>query len=159
MKTLILQLWQFLHLPKNLQLLVMRMKEDEFLIGVAGVIFNKKNEILLFHHTYRDGNGWNIPAGYLKSKEHPKEGLEREIFEESGLTVCVEERLNIRTDRETARLEIAYTGSFIGGEFTPSSEVSEAKFFLFEDLPRVPKATLIYIQKAIEGKSIPMEPI
>jgi len=150
MQTLLIKLWQFLRLPSNLQLFVMRRFNDQFLIGVTGIILNEKNEILLFKHTYRDNGQWSLPGGYIKAKEHPKEGLEREIKEESGLTVSVDERIKIRTDRLTARLDITYMGTFIGGDFLPSKEVSEMRFFKFEDLPRLPKDQLIFVDKALK---------
>ena len=69
--------------------------------------------------------------GYLKAGEHSKEGLEREVKEETGFTVSADQRLKIRTDRDSARLDIAYVGTFIGEELTPSNEISEAKLFSF----------------------------
>ena len=134
MKTLLARLWKILALPKGLQLFVMRFFQDQFLVGVTGVILNEKNEILLFKHTYRT-HSWSLPGGYLKSGEHPREALEREIKEESGLVVSVDESLKTRTDRETARLDLCYTGVLIGGEFIPTHEVSEYGFFSKDQLP------------------------
>ena len=85
----------------------MRKMQDQFLVGVTGVILNEKKEVLLFHHTYRQ-NEWGLPGGYIKAAEHPKEGLEREIAEESGYIVSIDERYKIRTDRESARLDVQY---------------------------------------------------
>lgn len=150
MTKLLLAIWNFLRLPTNIQLFVMRKVNDQFLIGVTGIFFDDKNRILLFKHTYRGNNHWSLPGGYVKAKEHPKEGIEREIKEESGLIVSADERLKIRTDRKTARLDIVYTGKFIGGIFTPSAEVKEIAFFSFEELPVIPKDQLIFISKAYE---------
>lgn len=149
MKPFLAKIWKFLHLPKNVQLLVMSLFQDQFLVGVTGIIFNERSEILLFKHTYRQ-IPWSLPGGYLKAKEHPSEGLEREILEESGLTVSIEERLKIRTDRETARLDICYMGTFIGGTFEPSDEVSEAALFTFEHLPLLPERQLLLIEQAFK---------
>src|SRR5258708_6132534 len=122
------KVWRLLALPKSIQLFVMRIFQDQFLIGVTGIIFNNKNEILLFKHTYRQTQ-WGLPGGYIKAKEHPQEALEREIEEESSLIVSVDEELKIRTDREQARVDICFVGKLMGGEFKKSSEVSEARFF------------------------------
>lgn len=59
MKTLLAKLWKALHLPKNIQLFAMRFLQDRFLVGVTGIIFNDKNEILLFKHTYR-AHAWEF---------------------------------------------------------------------------------------------------
>lgn len=153
MKDLLAKIWKKLHLPKNLQLLIMRQVQDQFLIGVTGVIFNDKKEILLFKHTYRQ-NSWGLPGGYLKATEHPKEGLEREILEESGLIVSADQRLETRTDRDSARLDLCYIGQYISGHFTPSHEVSESDFFSPDKLPQISKSQLILINKAVAEYAI-----
>jgi len=40
----------------------------------------------------------------------------------------------------------------MGGEFTPSKEVSEAAFFAFDTLPLLPKDQLLFIEKALETR-------
>ncbi len=149
MKEQLSKLWRLLSLPKNLQLSIMRLTQNEFLIGVTGVIFNDRNEILICKHTYRQ-NKWSLPGGYIKGKEHPKEGLVREIEEETGFIVRIGEELRIRTDRETARLDISFVGNYIGGEFRPSDEVSEARFFAFENLPLISQNQLILIKEVLQ---------
>ncbi|OGV91643.1 hypothetical protein A2783_00295 [Microgenomates group bacterium RIFCSPHIGHO2_01_FULL_45_11] len=155
MKSFLLKIWQLLKLPKNLQLFVVRKVEDQFLVGATGVVFNDQNQILLLKHTYRGPNSWHLPAGYIKAGEHPKEGLEREIKEETGFTVSIDDRLKIRTDRDSPRLEIIYLGAFIGGDFRPSAEVSAAKFFSFDKLPSLPKDQLIFINRAFNKNTLP----
>lgn len=151
MKTLLAKLWRGLSLSKGIQLSVMRVFQDQFLIGVTGIIFNEKDEILLFKHTYRQKQ-WSLPGGYIKSKEHPSEGLEREIKEESGLIVSVDEQLKLRTDRESARLDVTVVGTYIGGEFKSSAEVSEFSFFSFDDLPLISKNQLLLIEYALHQR-------
>ena len=146
MKTFLAKLWKFLRLPKNVQLFVMRIFQDQFLVGVTGVIFNENNEVLLFKHSYRY-HSWSLPGGYIKSGEHPREGLEREIKEESGLVVSVDELLKTRTDRNSPRLDISYSGSLIGGEFHPTHEVTEYGFFSFDNLPLLRKTQLFLIDE------------
>ena len=73
MKLLLAKLWRALNLPKGIQLTIMNIFQDKFLIGVTGIIFNKKREILLFKHSYRS-HSWSLPGGYLKSGEHPQRG-------------------------------------------------------------------------------------
>lgn len=151
MKILLAKTWRALSLPTNFQLSLMRVFQDQFLIGVTGVIFNDKNEVLLFKHSYRQLK-WSLPGGYVKSKEHPFEGLEREIEEESGLIISADEQVNIRTDRKTSRMDITIIGKYIGGEFKSSHEVSEYGFFSFETLPRISKNQLLVIERAISSR-------
>ncbi len=151
MKTFLAKLWKALHLPKGLQLLAMRFLQDQFLVGVTGIIFNDKNEVLLFKHIYRS-HAWSLPGGYLKSGEHPREALEREIKEESGLVVSVDESLKTRTDRDTARLDMCYIGVLIGGDFTPTHEVSEYGFFKQDKFPLLRKNQLFLIDEALKQR-------
>lgn len=152
MKKLLAHVFRKLSLSRAFQLFVMRIFQDQFLIGVTGVIFNEKDEVLLFKHTYRQTQ-WSLPGGYIKSKEHPLEALEREINEESGLVVSAEEQLKIRTDRETSRLDLTIVGKFIGGEFKASSEVSEFGFFSLENLPLISKNQLLLIEYALNNRN------
>jgi ADP-ribose pyrophosphatase YjhB (NUDIX family) len=151
-KTLLTKLWKALHLPKGLQLLIMRFFQDQFLVGVTGIIFNDKNEILLFKHTYRS-HAWSLPGGYMKAGEHPRETLEREIKEESGLVVSMDESLKTRTDRLSARLDMCYIGVLIGGEFSATHEVSEYGFFTQDKLPLLRKNQLFLIDEALKQKN------
>lgn len=151
MTTLLPTLWKILRLPKSWQLNIMRVVQDQFLVGAVGVILNNDNEVLLVKHTYRS-EAWGLPGGYIKAREHPKEAIEREIYEETGLTVSADTRYKIRTDRSTARLDIVYVGSFIGGNFNPSTEVSEAKFFSFNALPQITKNELFLIKNILDER-------
>lgn len=153
MKSLFAKIWQLLHLPKNVQLFFMRMLQSQFLVGVTGVIFNNKNEVLLFKHTYRL-QSWSLPGGYLHAGEHPAEALEREIKEESGLVVSVDESLKTRTDRTSARLDMCYIGVFIGGDFTPSHEVSTYGFFSHDAMPLLRSNQVFLIEEALQQKDV-----
>lgn len=131
----------------------MRRTQDQFLIGVTGIIFNEKNEVLLLKHTYRQTK-WSLPGGYLKAGEHPREGLEREIEEETGLVVSGDKQLKTRTDRETARLDICVVGTFIGGEFRKSHEVSDYGFYELLKVPRIARNQLLLIEQALHERGV-----
>ncbi len=151
MKKILGKIYKALHLSKKIQLYVMRFFQDQFLVGVTGIIFNDKNEILLFRHTYRS-HAWSLPGGYLKSGEHPRETLEREINEESGFVVSVDESLKTRTDRDFARLDMCYIGVLIGGDFVPSHEVAEYGFFELDKLPLLRKNQLFLIDEVLKQR-------
>lgn len=152
MKNILGKIYKFLHMPKGIQLFVMRFFQDQFLVGVTGIIFNDKKEILLFKHTYRS-HAWALPGGYLKSGEHPREALEREIKEESGFVVSIDESLKTRTDRDSARLDMCYIGILIGGDFTPTHEVSEYGFFTQDKLPLLRKNQVFLIDEALKQQT------
>lgn len=152
MRDLLLKLWKALRMPKGVQLRILRIFEDQFLVGVTGIIFTNDNKILLLKHTYRK-IAWGLPGGYIKAKEHPKEALEREIEEETGLIISADMRYKIRTDRDSARLDIVYIGALIGGEFKPSHEVIEVGYFTVDTLPAIRKDQLLLIEKIIRERN------
>jgi ADP-ribose pyrophosphatase YjhB (NUDIX family) len=94
-----------------------------------------------------------LPGGYLKSGEHPREALEREIKEESGLVVSMDESLKTRTDRDSARLDMCYLGVLIGGDFKPTHEVSEYGFFTQDKLPLLRKNQVFLIDEALKQRN------
>jgi ADP-ribose pyrophosphatase YjhB (NUDIX family) len=115
---------------------MMRAVNDKFLIGVTGVIFNNKHEVLLVKHSYRRV-AWSLPGGYLQGKEHPKEGLEREVFEETNFKVLIEKIIKTRHDDTSARLDMCYVGTYLKGDFKKSSEVIDYGFFPLNKLPSI----------------------
>src|SRR6185437_7875133 len=112
MKLFLARIWRALGIRTSLQLFFMRRFNDEFLIGLTGIFFNDQDQVLLVKHSYRKIK-WSLPGGYLKAKEHPVEGLEREITEETGFLVSVDKQLKVRTDRKTGRLDMTYMRKFI----------------------------------------------
>lgn len=148
MKHALAKIWKALNLPKGSQLFIMRFVNDAFLVGVTGVIFNKKNEVLLVKHTYRQ-TPWSLPGGYLKQGEHPKEGLAREVLEETNLQINVEKIIRTSPDPTNARLDISCYGEFLQGRFKASDEVSDYGFFAYEKLPHIGKHQKKLIEKVL----------
>jgi len=151
MKSFLAKVWKFLNMPKGVQLFFMRFFQNQFLVGVTAIIFNEKNEVLLFRHTYRQ-HSWSLPGGYMKSGEHPAEALEREIKEESGFVVSVDKSFKTRTDRTSSRLDLCYLGVFIGGEFKKSDEVSDYGFFSQDKMPLLRSNQIFLIEEALLQK-------
>ena len=149
MKLFLAGVWRFLGFKTNIQLIFMRFFNDKFLIGLTGIFFDDHDKVLLVKHSYRTIQ-WSLPGGYLKAKEHPVEGLEREIAEETGFIVSVDKALKVRTDRKTGRLDMCYIGKFIGGEFTSSEEVIAYGLFAFDELPLLLKDQVIFIGYALK---------
>jgi ADP-ribose pyrophosphatase YjhB (NUDIX family) len=134
MQRLLLNVWKKLSLSVKPQIQVMRMMNDKFLVGVTGVIFNADHEVLIVKHSYRRVP-WSLPGGFLQAGEHPKEGLVREIFEETHFIVHADEIVKTQHDKETARLDICIVGTYKKGKFKKSHEVTDYGFFKLDKLP------------------------
>jgi 8-oxo-dGTP diphosphatase len=59
-------------------------------VGVATIIWNTKNEILMGLRKGKHGAGtWSLPGGWMEFGESPTDTASREILEETGLRVPV----------------------------------------------------------------------
>lgn len=107
-----------------------------FRVGVAALVFDEQGRVLLFKHTYRKF-AWGIPVGGLEYGEQPEQGVIREFYEESGLTINVERLLFADSSKLFRHVTLMYLCKIVGGEFRESYEVSEMKYFDVSDLPRM----------------------
>ena len=133
MKTL-LRLWRLL--PMWVHVLATRLIQPKFQAGVSALIFDEMGRVLLFKHTYRKFE-WGIPGGGLEYKEQPPNAMVREFYEEVGMTIEIERLLKVTSAREFPHLSIVYLCKITGGEFKPSHEVSEMRYFAVNDLPKM----------------------
>lgn len=131
----LLRLWGWLPMPPWLRWSIVWLGTHKFLIGVAAVVLNERDEVLLFRHTYRGKEPWGLPGGWLQRHEDPARAVEREIREEAGLEVRAEYPMRVTTGPTIAEVDVIYFARLVGGEFRPSPEVSEAAFFKPEDMP------------------------
>jgi len=146
------RLWGWLPIPLRLRWPIMWLGNSKFMIGVAAVVLNERDEVLLFKHTYRGDIPWGLPGGWLQKREDPVRAVEREIQEESGLDVRVMHPVWVKGGRSFSRVDIVFFGRFLGGVFQPSPEVSEAAFFKPDQMPLVMEDTQRIVQMALRGK-------
>jgi len=133
MRTL-LRLWRIL--PLWVHTLAARLLRPRFRVAVAALVFDEQGRILLFKHTYRKF-AWGIPVGGLEYGEQPEEGVIREFYEESGLTISIEKLLFADSSKLFHHVTLIYLCKVFNGEFRESYEVSEMKYFEVNDLPHM----------------------
>ena len=91
--------------------------------GAAGVCVNEKNEVLLvLQGVPGEEKKWTVPAGGVEGNETLEQCCVREFFEETGLTVQVIEKLNVRAgeyEDSAVSFEVTYFKVEVtGGEIT-----------------------------------------
>lgn len=133
MKPLLLRIWRWL--PAWLQWRIARITMQKFLVGVIAVIVDGEGRILLFKHTYRREYPWALPSGWLKAWESAPRAVEREVREEAGFQIRALRPLIAETADDRPRVDLVFHCEYLGGEFRPSDEVSEARYFAPDALP------------------------
>ncbi len=58
-------------------------------VGQKIIVRNAENKILVLQRSAKSGSGgkWSLPGGALERGEDPKTGIQREVMEETGITV------------------------------------------------------------------------
>lgn len=111
------------------------------IIGVGGLILNKKGEILLtkrIEPLFPQWNGkWGIPGGQVEFGENPTEALHRELKEELGIEVKILLATPLIASKTLDMQKWNYHGVFLcfpcsiikGKPKNTSAEHSDSKWF------------------------------
>ena len=121
---------------------------SHILVAVGAVIQDDKDRILLVKHKEERGGYWQgkwiCPGGELEFGEQIKDGVKREIKEETNLEIELLKPLVpfdriVTTNRRTSLhvIYIDYVAKLIGGELKADSDVGEALWVKKRDIPRI----------------------
>lgn len=66
-------------------------KDDGVTLAVGAIVYNNNEIILVKHEGGPHKTGWNVPGGSVQADESLEEAVEREIHEEVGIGVNIEE--------------------------------------------------------------------
>ena len=80
---------------------------------------------------------WGLPGGWLKYGEDADQAIQRELQEEAGFSIHVKKPLLIGRSKYYPRIDLVFLCEYRQGEFRPSAEVSEARFFEIEALAQL----------------------
>ncbi|WP_426683819.1 NUDIX hydrolase [Xanthomonas translucens pv. undulosa] len=123
-------------------------------IGVFANILNERQEVLCVQRNYPP-YGWTVPGGTLEDGESPEDGVIREVFEETGYRVVVENLVGIYSAPFKSDLVIYFMCQIVAREaWQPNSEIAAVDFFSIENLPSPMKNnTRIRILDAHAGRT------
>jgi 8-oxo-dGTP diphosphatase len=110
----------------------------KFVVGVIGIIRKADNILLMRRALTKSTNPgkWEAIAGKVEFKEHPNDALHREIKEESGLNVSINERplTSFQTMRGTEpMILIYYLCDYVSGDVALSKEHDAYKWANFQE--------------------------
>jgi len=124
------------------------MLSQHILVAVGAVIEDDRGRILLVKHKGERGGYWQgkwiCPGGELEFGEDIKEGIKREIKEETNLEVELVTPLVpfdriVKIDGRTGLhvIYIDYVASLVGGELKVDSDVGEALWVEKKSVPTI----------------------
>jgi ADP-ribose pyrophosphatase YjhB (NUDIX family) len=107
-------------------------------VAVAALI-TKGSQVLLVRRANNPARGlWTLPAGFVDAGEDTIAAVEREVLEETGLTIKTTGLIEVLSGQEHPRgahIIIFYRAEIISGELTPGDDVDRVSFFDRSDLP------------------------
>jgi phosphoribosylformylglycinamidine cyclo-ligase len=107
--------------------------------AAAGIVVDASGRVLLVKRALEPFRGdWALPAGYQEIDEEPARAAEREVVEETGLTVRATTLFDLvfvaDNVRKSANLAV-YLCRVIGGELCPGDDALDAQWFALDALP------------------------
>jgi len=103
-----------------------------FRVAVSALIF-ENGRVLLAHR--RDINWWNLPGGGMEAGETVDETLRREVYEETGLEVEIEQLVGVYSKPQKQEVVFTFRCRVTGGVLTETTESRECHYFAPADLP------------------------
>ncbi len=104
-----------------------------FAIRAFAIIFDERDRVLLCRRP--DGDTWNLPGGDVQGSEPPTDAVIREVREETGLEVAVEQLAGVYGRGDKDELVFSFTCRIVGGHLTVTDEADECRFFTAEEIP------------------------
>lgn len=97
------------------------------IVAACALITNHQEEILLVRHPRR---GWEVPGGQIEEGESVVEGLQREIWEETGTLAEIGKMTGVYSNvTPPTKVIFAFQAAYSSGALTPSSESPEVRWF------------------------------
>jgi len=111
-------------------------------LGCSAAIFDEQGRVLL---TKRQDNGqWCLPSGGMESGESAAEACEREVLEETSLSVRVKrfvgvyshpDQLTVYSEKDKFQIvALHFEAEIIGGKLGLSDETSDFGYFTLEEI-------------------------
>ncbi len=130
------QIWR--RLRGKWQWRLLWLTNSKFMLSVAGVVLDAHGRVLLQRHRHWVPDVWGLPGGIVHRAERLETAFAREVCEETGLSVVDVQLIKV-VSGFNLRLEVFFQAE-VAADGDPvlhlqTSEVLEARFFSFDELP------------------------
>lgn len=123
-------------------------------VSVAGVILDDAGRALLIQR--RDNSHWEAPGGVLELDEDIRAGLKREVFEETGLEVHVDDLTGIYKNMKRGIIALVFRCRIVGGHAQETSEAQDLRWMAAEEVRALAaEAFAVRILDAMAAPSTP----
>jgi 8-oxo-dGTP diphosphatase len=104
-------------------------------LGVFAAITDEEGRILCVRMNYAT-RGWTTPGGRVEHGESPLVALKREVLEESGLDVVVEELVGVYSKPFKDDIVLFFRARVVAqNPWQPNDEIAQIGYFGRDDLP------------------------
>ena len=126
-------------------------------LAAYAVIVDDRDRVLLALWNELDEPLWTLPGGGVELGESPEEGAVREVREESGYDVVLDELLGVdtyvtapeerlrRSERWQKSVRVVFRAHVVGGSLTRELDgtTDEARWIPLADVPGLPRIGLV----------------
>src|SRR5215469_16121580 len=120
-------------------------RANSLVVGSSAIVVDDRNRILLQRRT--DSGNWALPGGAMDIGETLAESAAREVKEETGFDVRIERIIGIYSDpghvfaysdgEVRQEFNICLACTIVGGELAVSSESTDVRFFVPDEITRL----------------------
>ena len=102
----------------------------------AACVIERDGKTLMVRRAVQTGYGlWSMPGGYVDRGEPVEAAAAREVQEEAGLLVEIDQLIGVFSDEGNPVVVAAYAATEVGGVLAPGPESLDVGFFALHDLP------------------------
>ena len=113
----------------------------------AKIVLHRNGKVLLV----KNDRGWDLPGGHIKEDESILEGLMREVFEETGLTLSSQDIKSLNLRHKNKRF---FSGEFLTDDIQLSDEHYEHGFYDMDKIQDMKELAPIFKQAILKCANI-----
>ncbi|MEU8800464.1 NUDIX domain-containing protein [Spirillospora sp. NPDC048819] len=127
---------------------------DRHSVSVAGVILDDVGRALLIQRP--DNGHWEAPGGVLELDEDIRAGLKREVLEETGLHVQVDDLTGVYKNMKRGIIALVFRCRIVGGSARETSEAQDLRWMGSEEVGSLAtEAFAVRVLDAMAHRSTP----